>query len=253
MTIDEAKSILHGYRPTGADANDPIFHEALALARHDPALGQWFAQQQAFDAAMMSGYDAVPAPAGLRDGILAAVTAAATPAPDATHQSWWRRRSSIGLAAAASIAVLFSVGLALRPKPKLPASQSPLADFVVQDAQHPKTHGGHGEETAELNRTLKLPTTKLGQPLKLDFATLHDTGCRTLNVEGRNVLEVCFKRNGVGLHCYIARLNDFPTLTAPAKPEIAEKPEACIASWSDATNLYLVVTAPDRAALEKLL
>ena len=250
MTIEEAKKILHAYRPDGADASDPVFGEALELARNDPALAEWFAKQQSFDAAMSADYDEVPAPAGLRDNILAAAMAAA---PVTSRPSWWRRPLSLGLAAAACVAVIFSASLALRPKPKLPAAQSFLAEFAVKDAQHPKTHGGHGDETAELNRELKLPTTKLGQPLKLDFATLRSTGCRTLNVEGRDVLEVCFKRNGIGLHCYIARQNDFPSLTAPTKPEISEKPEACIASWADATNLYIVVTAPDRAALEKLL
>lgn len=250
MTIEEAKSILHGYRPGGADARDPAFSSALELARQDPALGEWFAQQQAFDAALGADYDAVPAPAGLRDAILAAMSAAQR---KTSYQSWWRRRVRLRLAMAASVALLLTLALTLRPKPKLPAANSPLADFVIEDAQHPKTHGGHGEETDELNRTLKLPTTKLGTPLPLDFATLRNTGCRTVHVEGRDVLEVCFKRNGIGLHCYIARREDFPTLTAPVKPEVAEKTIACIASWSDSANLYLVVTKPDRAALEKLL
>jgi len=250
MTIEEAKSILHGYRPDGADANDPIFAAALELVRRDPVLGEWFAQQQAFDADMTADYDAVPAPAGLRDSILAA---AATAEKRTAYRSWRRRRMMIRMAMAASIAVLLTLALTLRPKPKLSAANSPLADFVVEDAQHPKTHGGHGDETAELIRTLKLPTTKLGAPLPLDFATLRNTGCRTLHVEGRDVLEVCFKRNGVGMHCYVARQEDFPTLTAPAKPEIIDKPIASIASWSDQKNLYIVVTAPDHTALEKLL
>lgn len=250
MTIEEAKSILHGYRPDGADANDPLFAAALEMVRRDPVLGEWFARQQAFDSDMTADYDAVPAPAGLRDGILAA---AAGVERNTAYRSWWRRRVIMRAAMAASIALLLTLALTLRPKPKLPAAQSALADFVIEDAQHPKTHGGHGDEAAELNRTLKLPTTKLGAPLPLDFATLHKTGCRTVHVEGRDVLEVCFRRNGVGLHCYIARREDFPTLTAPTKPEVTDKSIACVASWSDAANLYIVVTAPDHAALEKLL
>lgn len=250
MTIEEAKSILHGYRPDGADADDPLFADALEMVRRDPALGEWFARQQAFDADMTADYEAVSAPAGLRDSILAA---AASAERNTAYRSWWRRRLIIRAAMAASIALLLTLALTLRPKPKLPAAHSALADFVIEDAQHPKTHGGHGDEAAELNRTLKLPTTKLGAPLPLDYETLHKTGCRTVHVEGRDVLEVCFKRNGVGLHCYIARQQDFPTLTAPAKPEITDKTIASVASWSDTTNLYLVVTAPDHAALEKLL
>ena len=251
MTIEEAKSILHGYRPDGADANDPLFAAALELVRRDPALGEWFAQQQAFDSDMTADYEAVPAPAGLRDGILAA---AAVGKSQTSYRSWWRKRVLIRAAMAASIALLLTLALTLRPKPQLPAAHSPLADFVIADAQHPKSHAGqHGHEADELNRTLKLPTTQLGALKPLDFASLRNTGCRTVNVEGRDVLEVCFRRNGVGLHCYIARRADFPSLTAPTKPEVTDKSIACIASWSDSANLYLVVTKPDRAALEKLL
>ena len=250
MTITEAKSILHGYRPDGADADDPHFAAALEMVRRDPELGEWFAQQQAFDSDMTADYDAVAAPAGLREDIL---KAAAKAQRKTSYQSWWRRRLMIRTAMAASIALLLTLSLTLRPKPKLQAANSPLADFVIEDAQHPKTHGGHGDETAELNRTLKLPTTKLGAPLPLDYDILHKTGCRTVHVEGRDVLEVCFKRNGVGMHCYIARQEDFPTLTAPTKPEVTDKPIASVASWSDQKNLYIVVTAPDHAALEKLL
>jgi len=42
MTNEEAKFLLSGYRPNGADAGDAALAEALAQARRDPALGAWW-------------------------------------------------------------------------------------------------------------------------------------------------------------------------------------------------------------------
>lgn len=249
MNTEEAKSILQAFRPNGADQADALIAEALALADSDPALREWFSRQRAFDQRMVAEYEAVQPPRDLRARILAAGDESSGPV---VHISAWRR-PRVGLALVAGIAVLVSAGALLWPKPKLPAADSALANFVIGDAQHPKTHGGRGEEAAALNRTLKLPTTKLSSEIPVNFAQLRNTGCRTVQLDGRDVLEVCFKRNGVGLHYYVARREDFPNLSAPPTPTISDKPNASIATWEDKGNLYIVVTEPGRAALEKLL
>jgi hypothetical protein len=87
----------------------------------------------------------------------------------------------------------------------------------------------------------------------VDFATLRKTGCRTINLEGRDVLEVCFKRNGTWFHCYIARRSDFPALVASARPVLAERNGTGVAAWADAAHLYVLVTPGGHAAMEKLL
>ncbi len=250
MKIEEAKSILHGYRPNGADAANPHFREALALSRNDATLRAWFEKQQAFDQAMSADFEAIEVPESLCDAILSAADAAAAETP---RSQWWRGRLAIGFAVAASIAVILTLTLTLKSQAPQSAAASPLAAFVISDAQHPETHGGHGEEAAALNRLLKLSTTRLSDPRAIDFPVLHDTGCRTLHLESRDVLEVCFKRNGAGLHYYIARRTDFPNLTAPSAPAIADHAGVSIASWSDQTYLYLVVSPTGRTALEKIL
>jgi len=249
MKIEEAKSILQAYRPNGADANDPFFAEALELAEKDPGLRAWFADQQGFDRIMVAEFEQVKAPVDGLDRVLEAARHQNTTTP---RRAWWSPLPVGRLALAAGVVLVISATSLFWVRPKQATANSALAEFAIADAQHPKTHGGKGEEAAELNRVLKLPTTRLGAPLPMNFQTLRDTGCRTLKVEGRDVLEVCFKRNGVGLHCYIARKEDFPTLTAPTAPVATDKKDASIATWSDQANLYIVVTKPDRAALEKL-
>jgi len=246
MNNVEAKFILQGYRPNGADAADGTFAAALDQTRRDPALGVWFEREQAFDRALSAKLAQIAAPAGLRESILAGGRVTA-PAPVA--RGWWRHPAL--MAAAAGVAVIFATSLAFWPQRAV--ASGPLVDFAVSDALNDRTHGGHGPEAGALQAMLREPATRLGASLPVDFATLRKTGCRTMNLEGRDVLEVCFKRNGTWFHCYIARRSDFPALVASARPMLAERNGAGVAAWADATHLYVLVTPGGHAAMEKLL
>ena len=111
MNNAEAKFILQGYRPNGADAGDAAFCAAVEQAQKDPALGEWFARQQAFDAAVSAKLAQVAAPADLRAAILAGGRVSAS---GATRRAWWNQ--PVWLAAAAGVAVLLATGLVLWPK-----------------------------------------------------------------------------------------------------------------------------------------
>ena len=71
MTNEEAKFMLNGYRPNGADADNEAFAESLAQADRDPALRKWFDREQAFDRIVADKLRTVSAPEGLRESILA--------------------------------------------------------------------------------------------------------------------------------------------------------------------------------------
>ncbi len=245
MNNTEAKFILQGYRPNGADAGDATFCAAVEQARADPALGEWFAREQAFDAAISAKLGEVAPPADLRAAILAGgrVTAA-----DTTQRSWWNR--PVWMAAAASIAVIFAAGVALWPRQALA-----FDDFVYVDAGLGATHG-HGDRGADTNAlqwALSQPTLRLGDPMPAEFARLEAGGCRTIDYRGHEVLEVCFNRNGAWFHCYIARVADFPELALGAKPVLEDKGSGCLAMWSDSRNVIVVVSRGGRKNLEALL
>lgn len=246
MNNVEAKFILQGYRPNGADAADATFCAALEQTRHDPALREWFAREQAFDRGISAKLSQIHAPAGLREAILAGGHLTAS---GPARRSWWRHPAL--LAAAAGVAVIFTTTLALWPKQAVAGRA--LTEFALSDALGDKNHGGHGAEAGALQAMLSQPTTRLGDSLPVDFATLRKTGCRTMNLEGRDVLEVCFKRNGTWFHCYIAQRRDFPALVASATPALMEKNGAGVASWADTSRFYVLVTKSGPSALEKLL
>ncbi|AOS42998.1 hypothetical protein Verru16b_00036 [Lacunisphaera limnophila] len=245
MNNEEAKFILQGYRPNGADAGDETFAAALEQAKRDPALGAWFAQQLAFDAALSAKLGRIVPPADLRSAILAGGRASAGATP---VRAWWNH--PVWMGAAASVAILMAAGLALWPK-----QASAFDDFAYADARLGPTHGheGNGAATGALQLMLSQPTTKLGQKLPVSFATLHETGCRTVNYREADVLEVCFERNGEWFHVYIGRAADFPDRKPGAGLTIVDKPSGAVATWADGEHVIVVVSNVGRQSLEALL
>ena len=245
MNNAEAKFILQGYRPNGSDAGDATFCAAVEQTKTDPALGEWFAKQQAFDAAISDKFNQVMPPADLRAAILAGgrVTTAGL-----TSRSWWNRPA--WMAAAAAVAVIFATSLSLWPR-----QAEAFDEFAYQDAGLGAIHGhgDRGKTTNALQWALSQPGMKLGNKLPAEFADLKSGGCRTINYRGHQVLEVCFNRNGAWFHCYIARVTDFPNLALSAKPVLEDKGAGCVASWSDSQNLIVVVSRDGRKNLEALL
>lgn len=243
MNNAEAKFILQGYRPNGTDAGDETFRAAVEQAGRDPALGEWFARQQAFDRAVSAKLEQITPPADLRAAILAGgrVTAAGAP-----RRIWWSHPA--WLAAAASLAIMFAVTLALWPRSALA-----FENFAMADAKNSSTHGGHGHETGELQATLSNPAIPLTGKLPIDYGTLHDKGCRMVKFQGRDVLEICFNRNGVWFHCYIARASDFPRLAIGSAPKLVEMGGAALASWTDGQHLLFVVSKTGLKDLEGVL
>jgi hypothetical protein len=244
MNNEEAKFILQGYRPNGADAGDTTFVAAVEQAKKDPALGEWFAKQQAFDAAISAKLAEIAPPADLRAAILAGgkVTAAGA----ATQRAWWNHPVWMGLAAC--LAIVFATAVALWPK-----QASAFGDFIYADAKLSATHGGHGHETSRLQAVLNDATTRLGQKLPINFEELSGTGCRALNYRGHEIMELCFKRDGVWFHCYIARIADYPMVAMTDTPTIVDRDGTSVASWKDAEHLIVVVSKSGRRSLEALL
>lgn len=245
MNNTEAKFILSAYRPDGSDAADPIFSDALAQVRADPGLARWFELEQRLDRALCAKLGEVVPPPGLREAILAGARVSGM-APAAAGRAWWRRWA--WLAAAAGVALLFAAGVAFRPA----RASDNFSAFLLHDAKHSETHGGQGGHNDALQAKLMDPGTRLGGSLALDFQTLRATGCRTISFQGRDVLEICFKRNGVWFHCYIVRKADFPSLEAGAAPVISELGKAYLARWADTEHVYLVISKVSREALLQL-
>lgn len=244
MKNEEAKFVLHAYRPNGADAGDTTFSAALEQTKRDPALEKWFAAQQAFDRAMCAKLGSVAPPESLRASIL---TGAKVSQPRASA-AWWR--SPVPVALAASLALLIAVGIAFWPAN---ASAEQIAAFAINDTLRQSHAGSEGPEAAELQAMLSQADRRLSAGMPLDFAALRANGCRTIRFEGRELIEVCFKRNGKWFHCYVARAADFPRLADKLPPTFTDKEGASAAAWSDGQHIFVVASKAGRDAIRGLM
>ncbi|MBS0664642.1 MAG: hypothetical protein JSR48_15350 [Verrucomicrobia bacterium] len=242
MNNDESKFLLGAYRSNGRDADDPLLATALAQARTDPAVGEWFQRSQAYDAAIAARLRDVAPPAGLREAILAGGRASR-----GARGRW--RNPAPWLALAASVAVLLTAAVALWPRPAA-AAATRLADFAIEDTVH-GNHGSHGVAAGALQASLSDSNHRLQSGVPMDFAALRSTGCRTLSFAGHDVLEVCFQRDGQWFHCYIVRRADFPKL--PADLRFVEHARLASAAWADASHYFVVVSEGGLEAVKRIL
>lgn len=238
MNNQEAKFILSAYRSNGADAGDPLFAEALKQAQQDPTLGAWFGREQAHDRATAQKLASIQAPAGLREAILTGARVSGG------SRSMWRQPIWIGLAAAA--AVLIAVTASFWPK-KASAEDRVLATFALKDTAH-ENHDGHGAEVKNLQAMLGNPAMKLRSGLAIDFEALRGTGCRTVMMNGHEVFEVCFNRNGSWFHLYAIR-DPAAAAGRSANVSIAQQEKLACATWSDGRMGYRYAVVGD-AGLE---
>lgn len=244
MNTNEAKFILQARRPDGRDDAQAPISEALAQASRDPGLAGWLAQEQAFDAEIAARLREVGPPPGLRDAILAGVRMQRA-AP------WWKNARV--LAMAASLVVLLGIAgfwTALRNAP----DAERLARGVLEEMQSPEhaplVMGGRGA----LRTILADARFRLGAGLPLDYDAIKAGGCRTVTIAGRELLEVCFVREGVGeLHLYIARRDDFGGADFEAKPRFRGEGELAAVTWADARLAYVMVSDAGMDALQAVL
>ena len=102
MNNEQAKFILRAYRPSGRDAGDAVFCEALRQAQADPALGAWFAREQAFDAAVAAKLRAVVPPLGLREAIFTGARMSSAALPPRRLPGWLAWAASLAIIAGAT-------------------------------------------------------------------------------------------------------------------------------------------------------
>jgi hypothetical protein len=244
MTTDEAKFILSAFRPSGSDAGNAAFCDALRMAGEDPVLGAWFAQSRAHDAAVAGKLRGISPPAGLREAVLAGVRMSGTKKSSAVAWGWFG-----GLAAAAAVAVgLFT----MRASAHADSAASALAGFAIHDMVSEK-HGGRGEATGALVAQLQAAGSRMPGADQIDFARLKDTGCRTLNFAGHDVLEVCFVRDGSLFHLYMTRRDGTAGSSIARGPSLIAEAAGAAAVWSDTRFDYALASTAGVEAIRRLL
>ncbi|MBV9492575.1 MAG: hypothetical protein JO069_23020, partial [Verrucomicrobia bacterium] len=129
MDNETAKTILSAYRPDGADAQDPVFADALEQARRDPQLARWFEEQRVLDQTLFQALKRVEAPVSAQQLLVGQISTAKARNP------WQRWAPLLALAALVVISAVVLVGPlgANRPGDTLKAFQKDALALVAPE------------------------------------------------------------------------------------------------------------------------
>lgn len=232
MNREEAQFILGAYRPNTADALDPQFQAALALAQLDPVLARWFAEEQALDRAFAAKIRARPIPADLKAQLLLARATI-------RHRPWWRQPA--WLAAAAGFAVLLGVTTAMF---RHRADPDPLARFRTAMATAAADTEEHfdvwGLDAAGYKQWL---AAHRGDPDFILPPGLADKGisaCKVIEWDRHPVTMLCFKVSGQHVDIFVVKAADFPGVKLDAAPVYLTTAEMTTATWLRDGKIYLL-------------
>ena len=202
MIREEAEELLSALRPHGTDAADPLFREALELARKDSDLGAWLARQQEFDQMVIKELSSIRPPEGLRETILDSLRKTARPL-----QFW--RNAWPALAAAAVLVAFFLSQQVVTLRNPSSRFQSFCSEVLAMVAVRPAPK--LDLETASLGISQAFiqqhEAPQLGQfPLKLQ--AMATAGCRVFIWRQHLASLTCFRLpSGTLLHLVVMDAN----------------------------------------------
>jgi hypothetical protein len=291
MDKEQARFILRSFRPDGADVNDADFAEALALAMKNRELGEWLAEERAFDAAFANALNTVALPETLRQDILGCLSGvrdgfpqaedsrdasfigalASIQAPPvlreeilaamnrtvrraAPNKPLWRR-FSMPLAAAAGVALAFFL---TRGEKQVHVGPLPVdvvqAGFISAYESPFFSLDMKRDDQRVLMEHLK--THKLPCPgcLPPGLAKLKSIGCRELNVDGKRGSLLCFEESKNGtVHLVIFQRADVSgELPCCKHPSFVQSGPWATARWEDESHVFILVSKSDLKKLATL-
>ncbi|HLX96251.1 MAG TPA: hypothetical protein VKU37_10960 [Verrucomicrobiae bacterium] len=257
MTREEATLILQSCRLGGQDAADPQFTEALALAKQDPELAAWFAQQQKFDALVGGSLRQMRAPARLKEKILALEKSPEIQIGPSLSV-WWRNlfswTSPMPWTVAAAVVVLLSLAVYWK-RPESPARFADFSTRMVQAAVNDQHHVD--AEAGDMKQAVAWLGVHHGENNLVLPAALNGSGlmgCRVLDWHGQKVSMLCYRLHGsTHVDLFVAEATMFPDAPPLDKPQFARSEGMPTASWSHNGKAYLLVGHGDEATLERLL
>jgi hypothetical protein len=206
-TNESAKFVLNAYRPSGADAQDPVFRAALEQASRDPELAAWFKEQRSFDALIAGKLAEVQPPATLYSSIMAGIG----------NRSSIRRFNFRPFLALAAVLVLS--GSILLPLYIENGSRSKLVE-QYQRTNLTMLNSAPALEldltTADFSRTQEYLSERNAPcipSLPGSLLDLPTAGCKTLQWNGQQLSLTCFRLpSGELLHVFVIDEKAFHTV-----------------------------------------
>ncbi len=246
MNRDEAKYILRSYHLNGQDAEDRQFQEALDMLKHDPGLGDWFAQEQVIDKKLSEAFRTFAVPPDLTDNLLAARKIV-------PQRAWWQHPAWISVAAA-SLALLGVLAVLLSRAPEK-RQFAEFRSYIVETA----TKLDHLDiQTGDLDRIREWLSAhgapeNFAIPAKLNGKSR--VGCRVFAWNGQRISLVCFEiENEKVAHLFVMDRSVLTNLPDGGVPHFQTTGDGiATASWSDAERVYIMALEQGEQDLKRLL
>ncbi|MDP1579760.1 MAG: hypothetical protein Q8M02_05745 [Candidatus Didemnitutus sp.] len=243
-----AQQLLRIFRPTGGDAHDPCFAQALNLARHDAQLREWLNNQRRTDRAISQALRSIPVPPDLRATILAGARAG-----HPTRAIWWRR-AAWPVAAGLILGLSLSVAWSTLRRPSGPAPVS-LAEAAHQLSQHQLSLGLMSGDVARIRSWLAARSAPMPDNLPSRLAGLMLLGCQEWDTPQGKVSLLCFvgdERRTVLLFVF-ERPDAFGELPPLAEARAETYAATTLMLWRDAKHGYALGPFADPADARALL
>jgi hypothetical protein len=250
MEREEAKNILQLCRPGNeADLNDPLIAEALELLDTDDELRAWFDEQQAFDARITSGIDAIEPPVDLKAAILAgmrahkAAASIAFPMPEVKPRIWWQN-PWVGIAALFIVMMVIVVPRSeetqLAQNNTALSGIPPVVQFISEQLDGLKAWQFDKRDKSASELQTFLASTGSPSPTSIP-GKLHDMptiGCVTFDYNSTKLSMICFK-NGAVYHLITAKKADYPD-RLPAEPQVFELHDKAFKLWIEGDQVKIL-------------
>lgn len=255
MKNDDARQILSAYRPSGEDASDPIFEEALEQARRDPELEEWFKEERARDAALAQVFQSVPVPEEAKRSLVAASRMETVEKRGSMKRSLWTWTGALAACLAAGLILTFLFGSYLGPTPEVALYEegSIGAPELLELAHSAMPLDFRGGSVPELRAWL----TGRGAPeparLPDGMASLSAVGCRVFSDDFGNAISLlCLKKDGELVHLFVAGGKAREALAMVERTWITEDGWNGYL-WSESERTYVLFSKAPRAELEELV
>jgi len=252
MNRQQAQEILLLYRPGTADAQDPDFAAALALAQKDRELVRWLQEQSLVQHALRAKFRQIPVPEGLKEQILSERKA---------HTSLPLKRRLI-LSAVCGVCILLLAAVIL-PLPRSREDKS-FANFrsrmvrtVAREGLYPRMDL-ETNDLAQIRQYLAQHQGHGDYVLPGGLQNITGTGCAVLQWREKRVSMVCFNSgknpapNGSDLFLFIIKRADVPKAPPSGAPLFAQRNRLATASWTYGDKTYVLASLGDEASLRKL-
>ncbi|MDQ2868661.1 MAG: hypothetical protein M3R59_09675 [Verrucomicrobiota bacterium] len=244
MNNDEAKFILSGYRPDGADAGDAQFADALAQAERDPELGQWFARERRFDEAMSAALETVSIPPNLRADILAG--------GKISRPALWRGRRAVWAIAAVFVALACVVGVWRQQTARAETWQREVLAVLPQLGSAAEPFDHEDKNGVMLKKWLVAQNQPAPPAMPAALQALPALGCKTISSAGHVVSIICFTMPGGEIvHLAVTDETD-SALAPPTSPRFAQMNGWSTVRWHANGHACMLATKASAAELRRV-